>query len=128
MEINNEKAHDALYDVVMLDKVIKKLNITSNDLIGCFFNRDDACNKIKFSENLPQALKNLELLKDCVSAGMRKKMVAANVTYELLEDAYKINKYAGIVQILGKDENGAVKVTKAKKILDKIFNYFESKK
>ncbi|KAK0169186.1 hypothetical protein PV327_011725, partial [Microctonus hyperodae] len=125
LQINGDKAHDALYDVIMLDKVLKKLNITTNDLLGSFLSWDDASNKIKFSQNLPNALKELHLLTDCVSIGMRKRMAAANVSYETLEDAYKTSKYAGIVQVLGKDENGAVKVTKAKKILEKIFNYFE---
>ncbi|XP_057329900.1 uncharacterized protein LOC130670506 [Microplitis mediator] len=67
LEINNDKAHDALYDVVMLSEVLKQLNITSDDLISSSFTWDDACNKIKFAENLPKALKDLELLKDCVS-------------------------------------------------------------
>lgn len=66
-EINQDKAHDALYDVTMLDKILKKLNITTNDLLGSFLSWDDACNKMKFSENLPNALKKLQLLKDCVS-------------------------------------------------------------
>ncbi|KAK0076364.1 hypothetical protein PV325_005506 [Microctonus aethiopoides] len=113
LEINQDKAHDALYDVIMLDKVLKKLNITTNDLLGSFLSWDDACNKIKFSENLPNALKKLQLLKDCVPTGMRKKMAAANVSYETLENAYKTSKYTNIVQVLGKDENGVVKVTKA---------------
>lgn len=55
LEINNDKAHDALYDVVMLGEVLKKLNITSDDLISYSFTWDDACNKIKFAENLPKA-------------------------------------------------------------------------
>lgn len=54
-------------------------------------------------------------------------MAAANVSYETLENAYKTSKYAGNVQVLGKDENGAVKVTKAKKIFKKIFYHFEIK-
>ncbi|KAH0553362.1 hypothetical protein KQX54_002139 [Cotesia glomerata] len=107
--------------------IIVFFDLETYDLISSSFTWDDACNKIKFAKNLPQALKNLELLKDCVSVGIRKKMIVANVTFEHLEDTYKINKYAGIAQLLGKDENGVVKVTKAKKILDQIFNYFESK-
>lgn len=53
-------------------------------------------------------------------------MVAANVTYEMVEEAYKKNKYNGLLQILGKDENGAVKVTKSKKIIKNIFTFFEN--
>lgn len=34
--INSDKAHDALHDVVMLDEVLTKLNITSRDLVGSF--------------------------------------------------------------------------------------------
>lgn len=43
-------------------------------------------------------------------------MGAINVTYEMLEKAFKKNKYDGIPPILGKDGNGAVlKLPKAKK-------------
>ena len=54
-------------------------------------------------------------------------MVAANITFEILLDSYTQNKLDGLHNTLGKDENGIIKVTKDKKILEKIFNYFESR-
>ncbi|KAF2903986.1 hypothetical protein ILUMI_02186 [Ignelater luminosus] len=108
LNINCDKAHDALHDVVMLDQVLNKLNITKNDLLGSFFSWDDACKKIKFLQNLPVSMKELKLLKDCASTGIRKKN--GRCKRDLLKEAYKKDKYTGILQILGKDENGVVKI------------------
>lgn len=52
-------------------------------------------------------------------------MVAAKVTYEMLVNAYEQDKYNGLSRILGKDENGIVRVTKTKNILQRIFDFFE---
>ena len=127
-EINCEKAHDALHDVIILDEVLKKLNVSNDELKKSFLSWEGAQNKITFLQNLPNAMKKLNAVKDCTSQGMRRKMVAANVTFEMMHDAYIQNKFNELCDTLGKGENGIIKVTKDKKILQKIFNYFENRK
>lgn len=123
LQIDSTNAHDAIADVKMLEQVLIKLNISNDKLKEHYFTWSDAENKIIFAQNLPSALQNLNALKDCTSAGMRKKMVCANITYEMIVDAYNKDNYQGLVNLLGKDENNRVKVTKNKKVLDKLLDY-----
>ena len=63
---------DKVHDVFMLNEVINKLGFSESDLRNCMFSWIEAENKINFTKNLPNTLKKLEMLKDCVSYNMRK--------------------------------------------------------
>lgn len=125
--IDSEGAHDALEDVIMLDKVVTKLGISDDDLRKRTLSWDDAVNSISFSNNSSTALKELNTLKDCTSYGIRKKIITAKISVDMIIDAYKENQYDGLLNLLGKDESGLVKVTKNKKVLGKIFDYLSTK-
>ncbi|XP_066596284.1 uncharacterized protein [Prorops nasuta] len=116
MQIDNANAHDAIADVTMLEQVLIKLNISNDKLKENYLSWSAAENKITFAKNLPTALKDLSALKDCTSASIRKKMVSANITYQMIVDAYNKNNYEGLSELLGKDENNRVKVTKIPKM------------
>lgn len=47
---------------------------------------NDACYKIKISENLPTAMKELKLLKNCITIGSIKKDGCIKRDYEMLEE------------------------------------------
>ena len=64
-KVDCQKAHGALHDVIMLDAVLKKLNVSNDDLKKSFLSWEGAQNKIIFLENLPHAMKKLNGLKEC---------------------------------------------------------------
>ena len=66
-KIDYKKAHDSLHDVIMSDAVLKKLNVSNDDLKKSFLSWQGAQNKIIFLENLPNAMKKLNDLKECKS-------------------------------------------------------------
>ena len=68
----------------MLKQVLDKLEISKDQLQKNTFTWTDAQNRINFLENSPNNLKNLNNLNKCVSYNIRKKMVAANITYDLI--------------------------------------------
>lgn len=54
-------------------------------------------------------------------------MAAANVSYDMIVDAYTQNKDRGVENLLGKDENGIIKVSKDKRVLTKICGNFKTR-
>lgn len=54
-----------------------------------------------------------------------KKMVAADVSYELIKTAFRQNGFNGISDIFGKDENGNVQVTKCRTVIRKIYEFLK---
>ena len=109
-----------MHDVRMLDEILKKLNVPNSKLQECAFTWNEARGKIFFAKELPKALKRLDNLKDYTSHSIRRKIVAANISLEMMTEAYKQNKYEGLLNILGKDETGIAKVTKNRKVLEKL--------
>ena len=87
--INSNNAHNALHDVVMLKQVLEKLEISKDELQTNAFTWTDAQNRINFLENLANNSKNLNNLNKYVSHNTRKKMVAANITYDLIINVCK---------------------------------------
>ena len=114
-KIDCKKAYDALQDVIMLDAVLKNLNVSNDDLKKSFLSWEGAQNKIIFLENLPNAMKKLNGLTECTSQGMRKKMVAANITFEILLDSYIQNKLHGLRNTLVKMRTVLLKLPKRRK-------------
>ncbi|XP_023246840.1 uncharacterized protein LOC111643363 [Copidosoma floridanum] len=125
-DISCNKAHDALQDVVMLQQVVEKLKIKNSDLYQNVCTWSDVERKIQYSKNLPNFLKNLTALDECLSLNMRKKLVAAQITYDMVIDAFEKEKFEGLLNLFGEDENGFVKVTKNKQILDKLYAYLQN--
>lgn len=115
-KINCKKAHDywRCKNVLMSKRVLMKLNISNAQFKKCILSWTEAENKIILPQNLPNALKKLNALKDCTSLSIGKKMVVANITFDMIVDEYKQNNFEGLLKVLGKDENGIVKVTKDK--------------
>ena len=125
LQISTDQAHNAIYDVEMLDQVLCKLNITSQQLIECAISWSKIQENKIFLEKLPNALKELNSLNECTTLSTRKKIIVAGITFDMILNAYNQNKLMGLLDILGEDENGIVRVTKNRKIATKIGCYLE---
>jgi len=124
--INSDLAHNAIADVRMLEQVLFKFNVSDQTI-------KDNCIKWTLVEQqettqtmMLNKLKNLKALNQCTSVGIRKKMVTAGISYDMLIKAYKESKLHGISSLLGKNEEGQVKVSTNKKVLQKLNDFLET--
>ena len=116
--VDLQQAHDAYYDIVMLENIcFKYLNVDS--LIENYQN-------FHYVLNYKESLKSLEPLKNQISQLMIKRMATCNIKYEVLLAAYNEDPKKAI-EILEQKENGK-KVIRTKKIMDSILNHFQALK
>lgn len=117
---------------MVLHNLLEKFEITSEDIIKSHINWDDVgkkkitkVNHLKRKEKKEKkiAMQELDPFTDCTSKATRLKMVSAKITYSMIVNAFKENKYFGIAEVLGEDENQIVKVTKCPKVIKKIYAY-----
>ncbi|XP_026667340.1 uncharacterized protein LOC113464012 [Ceratina calcarata] len=125
--IPNNNAHNAINDVLILEQVIIKLDISNQKIIESAVSWDKVVARKLYNERLPQTLKELSSLCTCTSISMRKKLAAANISYDLMLETFRKHKFIGLLNLLGEDENGNVRVTKQRSIIKKIATYLESK-
>ena len=105
--MDTNEAHEAIWDVTMLEQVLLKTCISNSDLINStLLTWSDIDNKADFDRKLPSALKKLKDLNKCTSLQTRKKIVAADISYEMIAEAYNDDILNGIKSLLGKDRNG----------------------
>ncbi|XP_071632814.1 uncharacterized protein [Temnothorax longispinosus] len=114
--LHPEKAHDAMYDVVMLQNVAF-YNFTVDELLT---SNKKYVEMLQYDKNF----KSLVPLSNSVSNEIRKRMANAGISYVLLQHAYSQGKEE-IISLLEKKENGKKQVIKTKKMLNIIISHFE---
>jgi len=102
-----------------------KLGISSQKIIESILTWDKAIELENYKNELPSNLKKIEELKPCTSLATRKKIVSANISYQLILDTFKDNKLAGLVNLFGENENGVIAVTKNRSVIKKISEYLQ---
>lgn len=75
---------------------------------------------------ITNGIKRIEPTETLRFTGYEKKMVAANINFEIVLNAYKENKLNGLLHLLRKDKNGIVRVTKDKKVIQKKVEFMDS--
>ncbi|XP_058810383.1 uncharacterized protein LOC131675422 [Phymastichus coffea] len=123
LQIETSQAHDALADVLILEKVVAKFNISYETMINCTVCMIDIVQQQNVNAQIRKALKNLNVLNSCTSSGIRKNIAAAQISYEMILKSYEDNKLQGLQNLLGNKENGNIKVTKNKKVIQKIYDF-----
>ncbi|KYN15258.1 hypothetical protein ALC57_12525 [Trachymyrmex cornetzi] len=128
--LNSSKgAHNAVYDIDMLEKLIKhpQINITKDDIQKNakrthFFISPKASQLL--SNALKQSLQCEEGSEDQKSVGlsshMIKKIDAAGITLDNLLQCYSSSKQQGIKILLAQNVGGKPRITKSKKIIDQL--------
>lgn len=74
---------------------------------------------------MPDELIKLHPISECTSEETRKKMVMSGITLEMIQDAYKENKFLGLKQLLCGNNESTMQVAKNDKIPKKIFHFLE---
>ncbi|XP_011883708.1 PREDICTED: uncharacterized protein LOC105570866, partial [Vollenhovia emeryi] len=108
MGIDTSQAHNALDDVVILDKVLENFNITNDSIVKNVITLVDIEKKELFAKELPGALQELSALNECTSLTMRKRIIAAGISYKNISETYEEEKLVGLKKLFGKDESDQV--------------------
>ena len=127
MNIDTSQAHNALDDVLILDKVLENFNITHENIIKHVVTIDEIDRREKFAKELPSALQQLNALNECRSLATRKKIVAARISFNMIVEAYEKDKFIGLQNLFGKDDSNNTKVTANRTVVRKVHDYLEKK-
>lgn len=73
LKIDSNDAHNAIVDVYILEQIIGKLEISNAVIINNSIKWKKEVEKKKFNDELPNALKKLNVLSKCTSTATRKK-------------------------------------------------------
>ena len=127
-KIETKDAHNAVADVRMLQNILLHFKINDTSLIESVLTwdmleqKEAEKKKVKANkENILHKLKAFKNLKNNdLSLRMKKKIISVNISYEMMEAAYKESKFDGLCQLLSKG------VTKNKKIIRKLSDYLDS--
>lgn len=121
--IEASQVHDAVHDVRILEKIVQKLEIVDKHIVESTLTWGEAIKK----KDLSAKIKSLDILKNCTSIGIRRKMIISDITYDMIFQAYKEGGVKALSVLLGIDENGKIAVTKNAKCLNKIADYLKTK-
>lgn len=72
LQISADGAHNAVYDVLMIVKIIENLQITTKQLIDRTITWTDTIASVRNAEKSATQLKTLNKLGTCISTGMKK--------------------------------------------------------
>ena len=72
-------------------------------------------------------MKLYDELKSSTSVQIRKRMIACDITINMVIDAYKQYGFNGLTRLFGPDENGYIRVTKNKRVKDKLVEFLKTK-
>lgn len=82
LQINCDEAHNAVADVRMLRDVLLKYNVSDEKIKECCLNWSAVKDQEAFKDQLPNELNKLKELNKCTSLAIRKKIIAAGISYD----------------------------------------------
>lgn len=112
-------------ELSLLRQIIKKLEISNATIIKGSQSWQETFNGNFMQQEITNAAKSLLPLQQCTTSALRKKIATANITFEMIKDAYQENKHDGILRLFGIDENKNIRVTKSEKVVDKICQFLQ---
>ncbi|KYN05243.1 hypothetical protein ALC62_03847 [Cyphomyrmex costatus] len=119
--------YNAIYDVEILHKILKKCKISKETLINSAKGYCKQIHKWEGDKLLKIALPILDGLKGVVGENLRKKMEKASLTIENLKQVYRTSGAIGITEVLGKKINDKPVITSNKQVITKIVDWLEKK-
>lgn len=123
----SDKFHEALYDVKVLEKLTSLT--CKEDLFHNYDSYVQSLHHVKDLQKTAAMLPSLVPLKKIISDGMLKKMARQGITFEMLKSEFDKGGKEKLLEFLSEPlSNKKPKVTKNKRVLCQLCNYFESKK
>ena len=113
-------AHDALYDVILLDKLVSKF-FTYNELVENTKTVDYYIRNLDKEKDSKIYIESLNPLMSIVSKTMIRRMAYAAISYDVLLKEYQKDEKS-VINLLEQRVDGKPQVIKSKKILNTILN------
>ena len=123
LNIEMSEAHNAICDVDVLEKILKKLEISDEKLIQSAVSWDEAEKKLFFYQTLKNKMITFDAIKEGASTEMRKRMIAAHMTIDMLYDTCKKHGLDGLKKMLTKKIQGKAVITKCEKVIQKLYDF-----
>ena len=117
-------AHDALYDVILLDKLISKF-FTYNELVENTKSVDYYIRNLDKEKDSKIYIESLNPLMSIVSKTMIRRMAYAAISYDVLLKEYQKDEKS-VINLLEQRVDGKPQVIKSKQILNTILNYLKN--
>lgn len=122
-------AHDALQDVVALNRLINHVNPNPEMKQKLTYPFKSFIKRLNFNEEAKIKILSLSPLTDlkAVSKGMCHTIAYSGLAFEHLKLAFNRNGRQGVMDVLTEEVNGKARVTRSKKVVDSISDYFQCK-
>ncbi|XP_067020326.1 DNA polymerase III PolC-type-like isoform X2 [Acropora muricata] len=119
-------AHNSLEDVKALQRLVSSQVFDRNQLIESSFSTEFAVQYTEYCERKKFNLYTLQPLieSEVVSKGMVQKMAGSGVSLNHLQHSFEMGGKDGLISILSDQVNGKARVTKNKRIISQLINYF----
>ena len=122
-------AHNATEDVTTLLALVQHCNFSDEDIQSHSFTTISC--KAVFDQNLQKAI-HLQTFSDmiqagCISKSMAEKISKSGLNIHHLRTAFLRNNTHGLSDLLSEHAYGQIRVTRSKKVIGKILQYFESR-
>ena len=125
LSLSCNNAHDAQFDVTMLEKLtISYLNV--DDIIRTQTSIDGVLTILLKNERTKALLPSFEPMKHVISTEMQKRLASSDISYEALIQKYKTEGEAETIAFLRSDKEGKPQLIKNKKIMKSILDYLKS--
>ena len=106
LKISNFDAHNACQDVIILEKIIKKAEITYESLSSAAKKYDELKKKWNNDKFIQEMLPSLQSMNNVTSLETRKKLITAGIIIQRLTEAYSTSDSAGEFTLLSTKING----------------------
>ena len=119
-------AHNSLEDAKALQRLVSCQAFDRNQLIESSFSTEFAVQYTEYCERKKFNLYTLQPLieSEVVSKGMVQKMAGSGVSLNHLQHSFEMGGKDGLISILSDQVNGKARVTKNKRIISQLINYF----
>lgn len=119
--------HDAMFDVIMLDKIVAKLKLKTA-ILDQFHSLKDSLNSITDKQKINSGLKHLTELKNVVSDSILMKMAQNGITFQLLYDTFTKEGENSMKCLLNQEgKNKKPLVTQREGVLEKLLDFMRKK-
>lgn len=123
-------AHNAIDDVQNLSDLLDAADVTCHLLQQYSFGLDYTLTQCNIAQNRADNMPSLEILvkEKVISKCMARKMAGSGINFQHLLIVYKRHGEDGIISLLSEKIQKKTRVTASKKVLNKLANWFTTKK
>lgn len=117
--------HDAAYDVLTLQNLVKILNL-QNNLLASYKKSDVYLQELSDANKTKLNLKVLTELKDIISLNMCKKLAMNDISVDYLKEIFKEGGDEAVVKLFTEKVNNKVRITKKKDIINNVVDFLKN--